>query len=81
MLARICFVANALGRTGKPDRLETAMRMAMDADFSDKGKAGGAEREPAGNVEPIDGLVRIVGDEPPSRLPKVLPFRGSRRSR
>ena len=74
MLARIRFVADALGRAGKPDRLEAATRMAMDADFSDKG-------EPAGNVEPIDELVRIVGDEPPPRRPKVLPFRGSRRSR
>jgi hypothetical protein len=49
--------------------------MAMDADFSDKGEPAGPEPEPAGNVEPIDELVRIVG-EPPPRRPKVLPFRG-----
>jgi TnpA family transposase len=31
MLARIRFVAAALGRTGEPDRLDTATRVAMDA--------------------------------------------------
>jgi hypothetical protein len=41
MLARIRFVADALGRAGKPDRLETATRMAMDADFGDKGSRRG----------------------------------------
>jgi hypothetical protein len=49
MLARICFVADALGRPGTPDRLDTATRMAMDSDFSDNGELAGPERDPAGN--------------------------------
>ena len=36
-LSTLRSLANAiLGKTGKPDRLDTATRMAMDVDFSDK---------------------------------------------
>jgi len=31
---------------GKPDRLDTATRMAMDADFSDRGQPSAPAREP-----------------------------------
>jgi hypothetical protein len=43
MLAGSRFVADALGRAGKPDRIDTVKRMAMDADFSDKGELAGPE--------------------------------------
>ncbi len=38
VLSTLRSFANAIpGKIGKPDRLDTATRMAMDADFSDKG--------------------------------------------
>jgi hypothetical protein len=53
MLSTLRSLANAiLGKTGNPDRLDTAMRMAMDADFSDRGERSTSEREPAPNIDP-----------------------------
>ena len=53
VLSTLSSLANAfLGRTGKLDCVDTATRMAMDADFSSRGKASatgaraGAEGRP-----------------------------------
>ncbi len=54
-------LANAiLGKTGKPDRLDTATRMAMDADFSDRGEPTTPPREPQRKIDPIAELERIL---------------------
>jgi hypothetical protein len=48
LLSILRSLANAiLGRPGKPDRLDTATRMAMDAVFSDRAEDAIPEREPA----------------------------------
>jgi hypothetical protein len=48
---------------GKPDRLDTATRMAMDADFSRSGKGATPAREPVRKVDQLErddlGLNRI----------------------
>jgi hypothetical protein len=84
LLSTLRSLANAiLGRTGKPDRVDTATRMAMDADFSARGEPPMSQPEPGRDVDPIDELIRIVGEremEPPRR-PKVLPFQRRRRGR
>ncbi len=67
MLSTLRSLVNAiLGKVpGKPDRLDTATRMAMDADFTakpkaePKGKSQRDERE-APKVDPIEELRRIV---------------------
>jgi hypothetical protein len=83
MLAWLRSLADAiLGKTGKPDRLDVATRMAIDADFSARETAPPTTNEPAREVDPIDELMRIVGgqgEEPPPRRPKVLPFQRRRR--
>jgi len=59
-----------LGNTGKPDRVDTSTRMAMDADFSRKSEPPTPEREPAQKVDQIAELLRIVREqdkEPPPR--------------
>src|SRR5437763_12172628 len=64
LLSTLRSLANAfLGRTGKPDRAGTATSMAMDADFSYRDKPSAPEREPAGKVDPIDELMRIVAEQ------------------
>jgi hypothetical protein len=56
-------LANAiLAKTGKTDRLDTATRMAMDADFSDRGEPATPSREPRPNLDPLDELERILRD-------------------
>jgi len=55
-----------LGKTGKPDRVDTATRMAMDADFRYMGEPPTPEREPAQKVDPIDELRRLVGAAEPA---------------
>jgi hypothetical protein len=68
LLPTLRSLANAiLGKTGKPDRLDTATRMATDADFSDRGEPARPEPEPARNVDPIDELMRIVGEQEPGQ--------------
>jgi len=54
-----------LGRVpGKPGRYDTATRMAMDADFSDRGERRRVKRErPAANVDPLEELQRLSRDE------------------
>ena len=49
LLSTLRSLANAIfGKTGKPDRLDTATRMARDADFSRQRRAASTlEREPA----------------------------------
>jgi hypothetical protein len=70
LLSTLRSLANAiLGKTGKPDRVDTATRMAMDADFSSRGKPSVPERESAEKVDQIDELKRIIGEqdtEPPT---------------
>src|SRR5271165_4200547 len=47
--------------TGKRIRLDTATRMAMDADFSDRDKPGRQKRErPADDVDPLEELRRLT---------------------
>ena len=41
--------------------LDTATRMAMEADFSDRGKSAGPELEPR-KVDPVDEMKRLIGD-------------------
>ena len=53
MLAWLSSLANAfLGTTGKPDRVDTATRMAMDADFSRRGERSAPERGAGGQGRP-----------------------------
>lgn len=50
-----------LGRTGKTDRLDTATRMAMDADFSDRAeRVERACQEPAPHVDQLEELERFL---------------------
>ena len=89
MLSTLRSLANAiLGRTGKPDRLDTATRMAMDADFRGRGEPisararTGAEGSP--KVDPIDELMLIVGEQdakPPPRRAKAPTYSNRLRGR
>ena len=54
---------------GRPDRVDTATRMALDADLSGSGERSGPEREAAENVDPIDELKRLVGEQQPDTPP------------
>ena len=45
---------------GKPDRLDTATRMAMDADFSNRGERETPPRKPQRKVDQIAELERIL---------------------
>ena len=55
---------------GKPDRADTATRMALDADFGGRSESAKPAREPlrkdardsSSDVDPIDELARIVSD-------------------
>ena len=63
LLSTLRSLANAiLGKTGKPNRFDTATRMATDA-RSGSGKPSAPERESAEKVDPIDELMRIVGEQ------------------
>jgi len=83
VLSTLRSLANAiLGKIGKPDRLETATRMALDADFSERFEPSGSESELARNVDQIDELMRIVGEpgtKAPPRPPKAQTFPDPRR--
>lgn len=53
----------ALWRTGKSSRMDTATRMAMDVDFSERGEPGGQKRAlPADHADPLDELVRLTSE-------------------
>jgi hypothetical protein len=59
-LSTLRSIINAIpGRSGKPDRLDTATRMAMDADLTAKPKAepkGKSQRDQReAKVDPIEG--------------------------
>ena len=75
VLSTIRALVNAiLGKTDKPDRLDTATRMAMDADFSDRGEPSAPERELVPHIDPVDELMQIVGEQetgPPPRRGKA----------
>jgi len=60
-----------LGRVpGKPDRLDTATRMAMDADFSDHGELARQKGDPpADDVDPAEELQRLTRDGNRERKP------------
>ncbi len=67
---------------GRRIGLDTATRMAMDADFSERAERSTPECEPAPIVDPIEDLMRIVGEQAtdaPPRPPKAL-FPDRRRS-
>ena len=85
MLAWLRSLARAiLGQTGKPDRPDTATRMAVDADFSVARKTAPTANERAQQVDQINELMRIVGvqgKEPPTRGPKVLAIPRRRKGR
>jgi hypothetical protein len=64
----------ALGKVpGKPDRLDTATRMAQDADFTGRGEPAIPHREsqrkrtrtrkPQREIDTLDELERILGEE------------------
>jgi hypothetical protein len=62
MLSRLRALVNTiLGKVpGKQDCLDTATRMAMDADFRDRDESATPRREPQRKVDPIEELERIV---------------------
>jgi hypothetical protein len=64
---RCCALAgNAiLGKTGKPDRVDTATRMAQDADFRGRREPASLKRESAQRIDAIDELMRIVAAAEP----------------
>jgi hypothetical protein len=65
MLAWLRSMADAiLGRVpGKPDRRDTATRMAMDGDFSDHGEPSRQKGDPqADDVDPLEELHRLTRD-------------------
>ena len=64
MLAWLRSMADAiLAVPGKPGRLDTATRMATDADFSDRNKPARQRRSrPADDVNPIEELKRLTRD-------------------
>ena len=83
MLSTLRSLVNALlGKvSGKSDRLDTATRMAMDADFTAKPNAEPKENpqrddREAPKVDPIEELRRIV--DSPAGLHRVRPPQGRR---
>ena len=64
MLSTLRMITNAmLGKVpGRRGRLDTATQMAMDADFSEREEPASQKSEPAQKIDPIDELMRIVGD-------------------
>ena len=79
------FANSILGRTGKPSRLDVATRMAMEADFNDRGEPSTQERAPMLKMDQIDELIRVLGEqgiEPePPRGPSDVPSFPVRRQR
>ncbi len=80
------FANSILGRTGKPNRLDVATRMAMEADFNSRRKQSTQERAPMLKTDQIDELTRILGEqgtgpEPPPRGRSDVPSFPDRRRR
>ena len=65
MWAWLRSIANSImGKTGKPSRPDTAMRMAVDADFTATRDAEPrGSREPLAGASPIDELTRNLSDQ------------------
>jgi hypothetical protein len=60
LLSTLRSLADAiLGETGKPDRLDTATRMAMEAEFSVRGEPPMSQPEPERDVDPLAELIWI----------------------
>jgi len=71
-----------LGKTQKPDRLDTASRMAMEADFSEQRDPAKSAPDPVPKVDPIDELLRIINEpDPPPRRAKASTISIRRRRR
>ena len=69
-------VALAVARkTGRKVGLDTATRMAADADFSVREGGTAGESEPLEETDPLDELMRIVS-ETPTRPPYRIQFVG-----
>src|SRR5271166_540222 len=51
------------GNTGKPSRLDTAMRMAREADSSARSEAAGQRHDRQADLSQIDELTRILGEQ------------------
>jgi hypothetical protein len=66
--------ATITGKTGKPSRLDTATRMAMEADFSARPEPARLRREPE---DPIDELKRLVAEPEAPDEPKRRQAPGS----
>ena len=64
-----------LGKTRKPDRLDTATRMAMQADFSEQRDPAKSAPDPVPKVDPIDELLRIINE--PGKRPAAAPGQAS----
>ena len=84
MLAWLRSLAEAiLGKTGKPDHLDTATRMAMGRDFSATWETTSpARRDPQEPpVDPIDELKRLIADQEKNspRRARAPPPSGRRR--
>jgi hypothetical protein len=64
MLAWLRSLTDAiLGKVpGKPDRLDSATRMARDADFSGRGEHPTLDCEPPPDVDSIEELMRIAAN-------------------
>jgi hypothetical protein len=61
LLSTLRSLANAiLGKTGKPDRLDTATRMTLDADFRERAEPPKPPREPQRKVDQITELERLL---------------------
>ena len=63
------------GKTGKSVGLDTATRMAIDADFSVLDDGTAPRTEPQQDIDPLDELMRIVS-ETPARPPYRIQFVG-----
>jgi hypothetical protein len=61
-----------LGKTGKPDRFDTATRMAIDADFGEPNghrHSAGLIREPMRAVDLLEEFERLIkGPSPEGRI-------------
>ena len=71
------FARAALGKTGRPSRLDTATRMATDADFRARKEPAAPPHDPPAELSPIDELMRIVGEGTPrGKIPRPAKSRG-----
>jgi hypothetical protein len=59
LLSTLRSIANAfLGKTFKPDRIDTATRRPTDTDFSSRGEPSAPKRQSAENVSPMGSGIR-----------------------